>query len=312
MPSLSVAASRYGTSGSDIAAQNYGLDKQIDHDLRYDRAQEWVDVVRKLWRSWEPDAILEDTANGVFADFEKVHTIDHKGQFFQVRGPLNTAPLASEPVMVQAGASGRGQQFAGANSDVILQLASTPERMRTYRDSIREVAASAGRSVLPKVLFVVQPIVTANDEESAAVRARRADLTQAAIDEALQSISYLSGVDFKKLDLDAPLPELTTNSNQGTLDNFVRSAPAGSTLREILQVRANKDGLAVIGTADQVADHLAELGEQVGGDGFLFTGQVHPANVHRTLDSLVPALRSRGVLRTELGDGGLRQNLNDF
>jgi len=301
------------TSGSDLAAQNYGLDKQIEHDLRYDRAQEWVDVVRKLWRSWDADAIVEDTERGVFADFEKVHTIDHNGRFFQVRGPINTAPLASEPVMVQAGASGRGQEFAGSNSDVILQLASTPERMRTYRESIRSVAAAAGRDPdAIKVLFVVQPIITANDEESATIRARRADLTQAAIDEALQGVSYLSGVDFKSFDLDAPLPELTTNSNQGTLDNFVKSAPAGSTLREILQVRANKDGLAVIGTSEQVADHLAELGEAVGGDGFLFTGQVHPAHVHRTLDTLVPALRRRGVLRTELGDGGLRSNLGDF
>ena len=301
------------TSGSDLAAQNYGLDKQIEHDLRYDRAQEWVDVVRKLWRSWDADAIVEDTERGVFADFEKVHTIDHNGRFFQVRGPINTAPLASEPVMVQAGASGRGQEFAGSNSDVILQLASTPERMRTYRESIRSVAAAAGRDPdAIKVLFVVQPIITANDEESATIRARRADLTQAAIDEALQGVSYLSGVDFKSFDLDAPLPELTTNSNQGTLDNFVKSAPAGSTLREILQVRANKDGLAVIGTSEQVADHLAELGEAVGGDGFLFTGQVHPAHVHRTLDTLVPALRRRGVLRTELGDGGLRSNLSDF
>jgi alkanesulfonate monooxygenase SsuD/methylene tetrahydromethanopterin reductase-like flavin-dependent oxidoreductase (luciferase family) len=119
-------------------------------------------------------------------------------------------------------------------------------------------------------------------------------------------------VDFKKFDLDAPLPELSTNSNQGTLDNFVKSAPAGSTLREILQARAVKDGLAVIGTADEVADHLGELGEAVGGDGFLFTGQVHPAHVHRTLDPLVPALRRRGLLRTELGDGGLRSNLSDF
>lgn len=301
------------TSGSDIAAQNYGLDKQIDHDLRYDRAQEWVDVVRKLWRSWEPDAILEDAANGVFADFEKVHTIDHRGDFFQVRGPLNTAPLATEPVMVQAGASGRGQAFAGQNSDVILQLASTPERMKSYRDSIRSVAAEAGRNPDDlKVLFVVNPIVTANDEESAAVRGRRSELTQAAIDEALQGVSYLSGVDFKTFDLDAPLPALSTNSNQGTLDNFVKSAPAGSTLREILQARANKDGLAVIGTADQIADHLGELADAVGGDGFLFTGQVHPAHVHRTLDPLVPALRRRGLLRDELGDGGLRANLGDF
>ena len=70
-----------------MAAQNYGLDKQIDHDLRYDRADEWVDVVRKLWRSWDRDAVLEDTANGVFADFTKVRPINHDGRFFQVRGP---------------------------------------------------------------------------------------------------------------------------------------------------------------------------------------------------------------------------------
>ncbi|WP_275886607.1 NtaA/DmoA family FMN-dependent monooxygenase [Leifsonia aquatica] len=301
------------TSGSDLAAQNYGLDKQVEHDLRYDRADEWVDVVRKLWRSWEPDAIVEDAVNGVYADFRKVHTIDHEGRFFRVRGPLNTAPAAEEPVMVQAGASGRGRDFAGKNSDVVLALASTPERMREYRDSIRTVAVENGRDAdAITVLFVVQPIVTANAEETAAVKAARAELTQAAIDEQLQSISYLSGVDFKTFDLDAPLPDLTTNSNQGTLDNFVRSAPAGSTLREILQTRAKKDGLAIVGTADEIADHLGELGEAAGGDGFLFTGQVHPANVHRTLDPLVPALRRRGLLRTELGDGGLRRNLQDF
>jgi alkanesulfonate monooxygenase SsuD/methylene tetrahydromethanopterin reductase-like flavin-dependent oxidoreductase (luciferase family) len=162
------------------------------------------------------------------------------------------------------------------------------------------------------VLFAVTPIVTANAEETASVKARRSDLNQAAIDEALQSISYLSGVDFKAFDLDAPLPELTTNSNQGTLDNFVKSAPPGSTLREILQVRANRDGLAVIGTAEEIVDHLEALGEGSGGDGFLFTGQVHPANVHRTLDPLVPVLRRRGLIRREFGDGGLRGNLLDF
>lgn len=301
------------TSGSDLAAQNYGLDKQVEHDLRYDRADEWVDVVRKLWRSWDQDAVLEDTRNGVFADYTKVRPINHRGRFFQVRGPLNTVPPSQEPVMVQAGASGRGRDFAGKNSDVVLALASTPERMREYRDSIREVAASHGRNPSDiKVLFVVNPIVTANAEETASVRTRRAQLTQAAIDEALQGVSYLSGVDFKTFDLDAPLPELTTNSNQGTLDNFLRSAPAGSTLREVLQARAKKDGLAIIGSADEVADRLGETAAIVGGDGFLFTGQVHPAHVHRTLDPLVPALRRRGLLRTELGDAGLRANLRDF
>lgn len=299
------------TSGSDIAAQNYGLDKQIDHDLRYDRAEEWVDVVRKLWRSWDADAIVEDTERGVFADFEKVRPIHHKGEFFQVRGPINTAPLEEEPVMVQAGASGRGRDFAGAYSDVILALSTTPERNAVFRDSIREVAAAHGRDPDDvKVLFVVQPLVTANDEESAALRARRAELTQAAIDEQLQSISYLAGVDFKTFDLDAPLPELTTNSNQGTLDNFVKSAPEGSTLRQILQTRANKDGLALIGTAEQIADRLEELAPSA--DGFLFSGQVHPANVHRTLNPLAPVLRRRGLLRREYTGRGLRANLREF
>ncbi|NEN07113.1 NtaA/DmoA family FMN-dependent monooxygenase [Diaminobutyricibacter tongyongensis] len=301
------------TSGSDLAAQNYGLDKQVEHDLRYDRADEWVDVVRRLWRSWDADAVLEDTERGVYADFTKVRPINHDGRFFRVRGPLNTVPPVEEPVMVQAGASGRGRDFAGKNSDVILALASTPERMREYRDSIREVAAANGRNPdAVKVLFVVNPVVTANAEETATVKAARAELTQAAIDEALQSISYLSGVDFKEFDLDAPLPEVTTNSNQGTLDNFVKSAPEGSTLREILQVRARKDGLAIVGTADEIADHLGELGEAVGGDGFLFTGQVHPSHVHRTLDPLVPALRRRGLIRTGFGGSGLRANLLEF
>ena len=298
------------TSGSDLAAQNYGLDKQIEHDLRYDRADEWVDVVRKLWRSWEPGTVLEDTANGVYADFSKVHTIDHEGRFFRVRGPLNTLPPEEEPVMVQAGASGRGQAFAGQHSDVVLALASTPERMKAHRDGVRQAAADAGRDPDSiTVLFVVGPIPTANAEHTASVKAGRAELTQAAIDEQLQSISYLTNIDFATFDLDAPLPSFETNSNRGTLDNFVKSAPAGSTLREVLAARAKADGLAVIGTPTQIADRLGELADGSGADGFLFTGQVHPAHVHRTLDPLVPALRDAGLLQHELTATTLRGNL---
>jgi FMN-dependent oxidoreductase (nitrilotriacetate monooxygenase family) len=301
------------TSGSDLAAQNYGLEKQTEHDLRYDRADEWVDVVRALWRSWEPGAIVEDVERGVFADHTKVHRIDHEGRFFRVRGPLNALPPAEEPVLVQAGASGRGRDFAGKHADVILALASTAERMRTHRDDVRAAAAAQGRDPDElTVLFVVNPIPTASTEETAAARERRGALTQAGIDEQLQSISYLTNVDFARFDLDEPLPELRTNSNQGTLDNFVRSAPAGSTLREILAARARDDGLAVVGTPTEIADRLGELAEGSGADGFLFTGQVHPAHVHRTLDPLVPALRSAGLLRDELGAGGLRANLGDF
>jgi FMN-dependent oxidoreductase (nitrilotriacetate monooxygenase family) len=298
------------TSGSDLAAQNYGLEKQTEHDLRYDRADEWVDVVRALWRSWEPGAVLEDTVHGVYADFSKVHTIDHDGRFFRVRGPLNAVPPEEEPVLVQAGASGRGQAFAGRHSDVVLALASTPERMKAHRDQVRQAAADAGRDPDSiTVLFVVNPIPTANAEETASVRAARSDLTQAAIDEQLQSISYLSNVDFATFDLDTPLPSFETNSNRGTLENFVKSAPSGSTLREVLAVRAKADGLAIVGTPTEITDRLCALAEGSGADGFLFTGQVHPAHVHRTLDPLVPALRAAGLLQTELPATTLRGNL---
>jgi FMN-dependent oxidoreductase (nitrilotriacetate monooxygenase family) len=301
------------TSGSDLAAQNYGLDQQIEHDLRYEKAEEFVDVVRKLWRSWEPDAILEDARAGVFADHTKVRPIHHDGEFFKVRGPLNTAPLPEEPVLVQAGASPRGKAFAGANADVAIALARGVDGMKAYRDSIRAEAAGAGRNPDDvKVLFVLKPTVTGSRAEAEELRAARRELTQRDIDSQLNSISYLSVIDFKQFDLDAPLPELSTNSNQGTLEHFSKAAPPGSTLRQILQARSGGAGDSIIGTAEEVADYLEETGAAVGGDGFLFSGFVDPATIHGVLDRLAPVLRMRGLLRTSYGDGGFRRNLLDF
>ncbi|MBT2535063.1 NtaA/DmoA family FMN-dependent monooxygenase [Arthrobacter sp. ISL-69] len=301
------------TSGSDLAAQNYGLDQQIEHDLRYEKAEEFVDVVRRLWRSWEPDAILEDAEAGVFADHTKVHPINHDGEFFKVRGPLNTAPLPEEPVLVQAGASPRGKAFAGGNADVAIALARGVDGMKAYRDSIRAEAAAAGRNADDvKVLYVLKPTVVGSRAEAEELREQRRQLTQRDIDSQLNSISYLSVIDFKQFDLDAPLPELTTNSNQGTLDHFAKAGPPGSTLRQLLQARSGGAGDSIIGTAEEIADYLEETGAQVGGDGFLFSGFVDPATVHGVLDRLAPVLRRRGLLRTSYGDGGFRRNLRDF
>jgi FMN-dependent oxidoreductase (nitrilotriacetate monooxygenase family) len=301
------------TSGSDLAAQNYGLDQQIEHDLRYEKAEEFVDVVRKLWRSWEPDAIMEDARAGIFADHTKVRPIHHDGEFFKVRGPLNTAPLPEEPVLVQAGASPRGKAFAGANADVAIALARGVDGMKAYRDSIRAEAAGAGRNPDDvRVLFVLKPTVTGSKAEAEELRAARRELTQRDIDSQLNSISYLSVIDFKQFDLDAPLPELSTNSNQGTLEHFSKAAPPGSTLRQILQARSGGAGDSIVGTAEEIADYLEETGAAVGGDGFLFSGFVDPPTIHGVLDRLAPVLRRRGLLRTSYGDGGFRRNLLDF
>ncbi|MFJ4264423.1 NtaA/DmoA family FMN-dependent monooxygenase [Paenarthrobacter nicotinovorans] len=301
------------TSGSDLAAQNYGLDQQIEHDLRYEKAEEFVDVVRRLWRSWEPGAVLEDVDAGRFADHTKVHPINHQGEFFKVRGPLNTAPLPEEPVLVQAGASPRGKAFAGGHADVAIALAHGVDGMKSYRDSIRAEAAKAGRNPdVVKVLFVLKPTVVGSTAEAEELRAKRRELTQRDIDSQLNSISYLSVIDFKQFDLDQPLPELSTNSNQGTLEHFAKAAPPGSTLREILQARSGGAGDSIIGTVGEIADYLEETGSAVGGDGFLFSGFVDPVTVHGVLDKLTPELRRRGLLRTSYGNGGFRQNLLDF
>ena len=301
------------TSGSDLAAQNYGLDQQIEHDLRYEKAEEFVDVVRQLWRSWEPDAIREDSSAGVFADHNKVHPIHHTGDFFSVRGPLNTAPLPEEPVLVQAGASPRGKAFAGGHADVAIALARGVDGMKAYRESIRTEATKAGRDPdAVKVLFVLKPTVVGTTAEARELRAQRRELTQRDIDSQLNSISYLSVIDFKQFDLDAPLPELSTNSNQGTLEHFAKAAPPGSTLRQILQARSGGAGDSIIGTAEEIADYLEETGAAVGGDGFLFSGFVDPATVHGVLDKLTPELSRRGLLRKSYGNGGFRQNLLDF
>ena len=301
------------TSGSDLAAQNYGLDQQIEHDRRYAKAEEFVDVVRKLWRSWAPDAVLEDVAAGRYADHRKVAPIDHRGEFFAVRGPLNTAPLPEEPVLVQAGASPRGKAFAGANADVALALARGVDGMRGYRDSVRAEAVRAGRDPDEvKVLFVTKPTVVGSRAEAQDLRESRKNLSRRDIDSQLNSISYLSGIDFRKFDLDQPLPALSTNSNRGTLAHFTSSAPDGATLREILQRRSGGAGDSIIGTAEEIADYFEASAEAVGGDGFLLSGFVDPATVHGVLDRLAPVLRHRGLLRSSYGDGGLRSNLRDF
>ena len=131
--------------------------------------------------------------------------------------------------------------------------------MKAYRDSIRAEAAAAGRNPDDvKVLFVLKPTVVGTRAEAEELRARRRELTQRDIDSQLNSISYLSVIDFKQFDLDAPLPELHTNSNQGTLDHFTKAGPPGSTLRQLLQARSGGAGDSIIGTAEEIADYLEE------------------------------------------------------
>lgn len=298
------------TSSSHRAAQNYGKDLLEEHDLRYDIADEFFDVSCRLWESWDADAVTLDADNGVWADYEKVHTIDFEGKFFKVRGPLN-APQSPQgrPVFTQAGGSARGRQFAArtANS-VISGVEGGPEAMKRFRDDIRAQATGYGRDPDDvKVLFMASPVVGETDEEAHAKRARQVAFAEAHPELGLLHLSRHSGIDFAQFPLDEPIPDTAkTNGHQQMLAQAI-----GKTPREFL--RKSLSTMEFVGSPDTVAAKMEEVMAEVGGDGFLIANfDLNRRYVSEIADGLVPALQRRGLTRTEYTHSRFRDNLLEF
>lgn len=318
----SLTRGRFGwnivTSAEDLAAQNFGMDKLPLREQRYAMADEYMHVVRALFDSWEPDAIVLDRRNGVYADPSKVHTIDHKGEFFQVRGPLNTVPSPQgRPVFVQAGASPRGRDFAARHADSIISVANGVEGMKAFRDDIRARAVAQGRDPDEiKVLFCITPTL-ADTEEEARAKYVRTTTSDNFVTDILSSISAITEIDFAEFDVDKPLPhKLTTNGESGSLDKFQQWG-SGKTLRELAADGGGGlvSSLELIGTPEQVADRMGEAMAEVGGDGFLITTPVLRVSrryLVEIADGLVPALQRRGLVRTAYAHQKLRDNLMEF
>jgi FMN-dependent oxidoreductase (nitrilotriacetate monooxygenase family) len=299
------------TSSNDGAAQNYGHEMQRPHDERYDVADEFADLVTKLWEAWEPDAVVLDRDKPMFADGSKVHPVFHEGKYFKCRGPLNAprSPQGRVPIC-QAGGSPRGQAFASRWADTIItDGGGSVEAMKAYREDVRRRAVALGRNPDDiKVLFLAYPIV---DTTMAAARERRVLERQAAeehMDMQLSGMSRLTGIDFSKFDLDTPLPELTTNGHQSSLAKWI-----GKTPRSIVQSYASKAGIDFTGTSDHVAGMMQDIMEEVGGDGFLlFNGYFDRRYIMEVCDGLVPELQRRGLTRKAYAHKTLRENLLEF
>lgn len=302
------------TSAEDRAAQNFGLDKLYEHDLRYEMADEYLDLVIQLWESWEPDAVVRDRERGIDADHEKVHRIDFEGRFYKSRGPLNTVrPPQGRPVLCQAGASPKGRDFAAKYADTIVAPGTTLEQMKAYRADVRARIEAHGRKPDDcKILFLVAPVVGETEDEALERDARWAS-DPAHIEYILAEISSITEIDFSQFDLDQPLPEVTTNGERGTLEHFAKRG-SGKTLRE-LAIGGLSDSIDLIGTPDSVADKMGEVMEEVGGDGFLITSPVMRLNrryITEITDGLVPALPRRGLTRTDCTFEQFRDNLQEF
>ena len=299
------------TGSNDGAAQNYGRDKHYPHDERYDIADEFTDIVTRLWEAWEPDAVVLDRDAPMFADGAKVHPIHHEGQYFRCRGPINAprSPQGRVPIC-QAGGSPRGQRFASRWADTIItEGGGSVEKMKEYRDNVRRQAAEFGRNPDDiKVLFLAQPILDVS-MEAARERVRMKEVeAEQHIDLHLSGMSRLTGIDFSKFDLDAPLPELTTNGHQSSLAKWI-----GKTPRSIVKTYGRKAGIDFTGTADHVAGMMQEVMEEVGGDGFLFfNGYFDRRYVVEVCDGLVPELQRRGLTREAYAHRHLKDNLLEF
>jgi FMN-dependent oxidoreductase (nitrilotriacetate monooxygenase family) len=303
------------TGSSDLSAQNFGMDALPPHDQRYDMADEFIEIVTRLWDSWEPGAIIADREGGVLIDPAKVHTIDYAGHYYRSRGPLNSGPCPQgRAVIAQAGGSERGREFAARHADTIVAHPKGMAAMKQYRADITERLIRFGRDPKScKVLFLIAPVI-AETEDEARERARRRDRQAVAnLDVAFARLGWITNIDFSKLDLDAPVGALTTNGHQESLRQFLLKA-GKRTLREAMEDYATS-GLTVdlVGTPEQVAGQMGEVMEEVGGDGFLFSmPNVNRRTMAEIADGLIPALQRRGLTRRAYAHRHLRDNLLEF
>lgn len=301
------------TSSTHLAAQNYGLDQHYEHDLRYEMAQEWAEIATKLWESWEPDAIRADWAEGVYADHTKVHTIDYEGKFFRSRGPLNavTGPQR-RPVLCQAGGSPAGRDFAAGFAEAIVSGVVGVQAMKEYREDMSRRLIARGRNPDDaKVLYLVSPVLGETMEEAWDRKRRKEAKSEQNMHATLAMMSYETGVDLSKFDLDEPLPDISTNGHQSTLADFKKFGE-GKTLRELGSTFKIVESMELVGTPDAVAAQMGEAMQEAGGDGFLITGSVARRYVSEVTDGLCTALRRRGLIRDGYSHDTFRENLREF
>jgi FMN-dependent oxidoreductase (nitrilotriacetate monooxygenase family) len=303
------------TGSSDLSAQNFGLDRLPPHDQRYDMADEYMEIVTRLWDSWEPGAIAADRDSGVLIDPSKVHTIDYEGQYYRSRGPLNSGPCPQgRPVIAQAGGSNRGRTFAAKHADTIVAHPKGIEAMKQYRADITAKLESFGRDPNScKVLYLIAPLIAGTEEEAQDRARRRSEQAAKNLDVALARLGWITNIDFSKQDLDAPVGELSTNGHQESLAQFLKGA-GKRTWREAM-TDYSSSGLAVdlVGTPDRVAAEMGDIIEEVGGDGFLFSmPDVSRRTMAEITDGLIPALQRRGLTRRAYAHQHLRDNFLEF
>ncbi len=299
------------TTSNPDAAMNFGQKEHMDHAIRYRRAREFYDVVTGLWDSFADDAIVRDVESGIFSDPDKIHVLDHHGEFLDVRGPLNIArPVQGWPVIVQAGASEAGRQLAAETAEMIFTSLPNIDAARAFFADVKGRAEKLGRNrdhikILPACMVIL------GDTKEEALKKRAVLDSLVHEDSCLPSLSIALGVDASKFDLNGPLPEIPeTEQSKTSRERAIMIAKRDNlTVRQLAQRIGGYASLAMVGTVKSVADEMEEWLTMEGSDGFTVQFPYHPGGLYDFVDNLVPELQRRGIFRKEYEGATLRENL---
>ena len=303
------------TSVNDSEAQNYGMKEVLDHDARYDRADEFLEATTGLWDSWEDDALILDRASGTFADPDKVHELNYEGDWFSVRGPL-TVPRCPQgrPVLLQAGSSGRGQAFAASWAELIFTGDPGIEVARSHYKGQKESIAEAGRD--PDAVKMLPMAYTVVGESRAHAEEREQVFLNDLVDPkaSLTLLSELMNHDFSDMALEDPITDELIESVSGIrgLVQNLRKHIGGDTLTlaDLAGHRATLlQGPRFVGTGPEVADQMQEWFEGDACDGFVIAATHVPGAYEDVVRLVVPELQRRGVFRDRYTGTTLRENL---
>jgi FMN-dependent oxidoreductase (nitrilotriacetate monooxygenase family) len=299
------------TTSNPDAALNFGMTEHMEHGERYRRAREFYDVVTGLWDSFAEDAFVRDVEEGIYFNPDRMHVLDHEGEFLSVRGPLNIGrPIQGWPVIVQAGASEAGRQLAGETAEMVFASGGNlADAKATYAD-IKGRGKAAGRDpdhikILPGCLVVV-------GDTAEEARAKRALLdSRVHPDSGIASLSIALGHDASVFDLDGPLPDIPESnaSKSGRQRVIDRARRESLTVRQLATIAGSYGGLAMVGTPKMIVDQMEEwfFGEAC--DGFNIMFPWVPGGLDEFVDRVVPELQRRGLFRREYEGTTLRENL---
>jgi len=294
----------------DSAARAMGLSEQLEHDQRYDRADEFMEVVYKLWEgSWEDDAVIRDRQNRIYAQPDKVHKIRHSGDYYKVEGYHLSEPSRQRtPVLYQAGSSGRGQAFGARHAECVFVSGQSKEAVRKLVAGIREGAVREGRRADDVKVFMGLTVVVAPTEKEA--REKYAEYARYASPEAgLAHFSSGTGIDFSQYELDEPIRQVKTNSIE-SLVKTVTNPELNWTKRKLLeQLELGGRYATIVGSPQQVADELEAWIRETDIDGFNLTRTVTPESFEAFVDLVIPELQTRGSYKHDYAPGTLREKL---